>query len=139
MLDKVCAALPVVLMTRSPTIEMVVKALQVGAVDFLEKPLRRERVLASISRARHVHRIGRFDATSREPDHVGTLTIRQRQVLDLLMAGLSNKVIAANLALSQRTVEAHRAAIMRKYACKSVARLVMTVCENKRFSGFHTA
>ena len=141
MLDKVCAILPVIVMTRSPTIAMAVRALQAGAVDFLEKPLCRERVLASIARARQAHRSSRFDARADEVDHgddFGGLTTRQTQVLDLVMAGLSNKAIAANLGLSQRTVENHRAMIMRKFGCKSVARLVKTVCEKRR-SGFHTA
>ena len=130
-LEIVCAELPVIVMTRRPTLALAVRALQAGAIDFLEKPLRRDRVLASITRALNPRRSGKIDATRGEVetcDQLYGLTTRQRQILDLVMAGLPNKVIAADLALSQRTVENHRAGIMRKLGCKTLASLVKTVC-----------
>ncbi len=131
MLEAVCSSYPVIVMTRTPTLTLAVRALQAGVVDLLEKPLRRDRVLASLTRAlqsRHCSPPSVAREDTENWDRFRVLSPRQRQVLDLVMAGLPNKLIAANLALSQRTVENHRAAIMRKFGCKSLAGLVKKVC-----------
>ena len=130
MLETMCTGLPVIVMTRRPTVALAVRALQAGAVDFIEKPLNRDRVLAGISRALEPRHFRNFQGTrtdGEDCDNLYGLTTRQRQILNLMMGGLASKIIAADLGLSQRTVERHRADIMRKFNCRSMAGLVKKV------------
>jgi FixJ family two-component response regulator len=117
--------LPVVVITAYGDVAMAVRAMKAGAQDFLQKPVRQDELLACIRRA--------FEAPGGEP--VGPeqkdaeakmqgLTARQRQILDLVLAGAPTKTIAADLNLSQRTVDNHRAAIMRKLGAKSLPSLI---------------
>ena len=109
-------------------VPMAVEAMRAGAVDFIEMPLGRQELLAAVE-----HEIDRTHhnvmlPAPRETDatRVASLTIRQRQVLDLVLAGFPSKNIAADLGISQRTVDNHRAAIMRKTRSKSIPALVRT-------------
>ena len=121
---------PVVVLSGSSGIAEAVQALQAGALDFIEKPVPRERLLASVARAldrsRHTDRASALrDAAV---DHIADLTERQLQILELVLAGAPSKNIAADLGISQRTVENHRAAIMHKTGAHSLpdlSRLVM--------------
>lgn len=117
--------LPAILITGSGDIDLAVEAMQTGACDFIEKPVGRVELLASIARAiDQSHDLRLLDAAHEEAAaHVDDLTVRQREVMDLVLAGHPSKNIAADLGISQRTVENHRAAIMHKMAAKSLPEL----------------
>lgn len=125
------AILPIIFMTGHGDVPMAVQAMRGGAVDFLQKPLRDQDLLDRINEAL------RKDAENREllAQHQATaarltqLTAREREVLDLVVAGKANKVIAYELDVSQRTVEIHRARVMEKMRATSLAHLVRMVVE----------
>jgi two-component system, chemotaxis family, CheB/CheR fusion protein len=120
--------LPAIVITGSGAVPMAVQAMKAGAVDFIEKPVRHEELLASIKRALDQAQDTTMLSTSRETaaTRVASLTTRQRQILDLVLAGHPSKNIAAGLGISQRTVDNHRAAIMRKTGSKSLPALIRT-------------
>ena len=117
--------LPAIMITGRSDVAMAVQAMKVGASDFIEKPVGRDDLLASIDRALDQARdkgkqvVWREDAAR----NVGALTPRQRQVLARVVAGQASKNIAADLDISQRTVENHRASIMRKTGATSLPAL----------------
>jgi two-component system CheB/CheR fusion protein len=117
--------LPTILITGSGDIGLAVQAMQIGACDFIEKPVGRVELLASIARAiDDSHDIRLVDAAHEDAAaHVADLTARQREVMDMVLAGHPSKNIAADLGISQRTVENHRAAIMHKMGAKSLPEL----------------
>lgn len=117
--------LPLIFLTSKNDVRTAVEAIKAGAADIIETPLRPAELVASIERAlenaRDSNRTTAWrDAAARR---VATLTARQRQVLDLIIAGHANKNIAAMLGISQRSVENHRAAIMRRARSKSLPAL----------------
>jgi two-component system, LuxR family, response regulator FixJ len=118
--------LPVIVMTGHGDIELAVEAMKAGAADFLEKPFNDERVIAAVrsaleSRRAESERVGlRNDIRER----VESLSQRERQVLDGLVAGLPNKTIAHELGISPRTVEVYRANVMTKMQAGSLSELV---------------
>ena len=120
--------LPAIVITGSGAVPMAVQAMKAGAVDFIEKPVRHDDLLASVERALDQTRDAAALSASRElaTTSVASLTTRQRQILDLVLAGHPSKNIAADLGISQRTVDNHRAAIMKKTGSKSVPALVRT-------------
>jgi two-component system CheB/CheR fusion protein len=103
-----------------------VRAMKAGAVDFIEKPIGRSELLASIERALETTRDSAKLSAWRESAaaSIATLTARQRQIMDLVLAGHPSKNIAADLGISQRTIENHRAAIMTKTGSKSLPALI---------------
>jgi two-component system CheB/CheR fusion protein len=107
---------------------MAVQAMKAGAVDFIEKPVGHEDLLASVRRALDQRRDTAKLSAWREAAaiRVASLTGRQRQILDLVLAGHPSKNIATDLGISQRTVDNHRAAIMRKTGSKSLPALIRT-------------
>ena len=117
--------LAAILITGNGDVPMAVQAMRAGALDFIEKPIDAPDLLARIRRAiDHSHDAGtlsewRDDAARR----IAGLTPRQREVMDLVLAGYPSKNIAADLAISQRTVENHRASIMRKTGARSLPAL----------------
>jgi two-component system CheB/CheR fusion protein len=117
--------LPAIMITGNSDVPMAVQAMKAGALDFIEKPVGRDELLAGVERALEQSRdrtklsAWRRDASER----VGNLTSRQRQIMDMVVAGHPSKNIAADLSLSQRTVENHRAAIMKKMAASSLPAL----------------
>lgn len=119
-------ALPVIMLTGHGDVPAAVRALKGGAVDFLEKPYDSEVLLSRIRQA-----IDR-DRQMREQSHrqaavaerLEHLTPREREVLDMIAAGKANKVIAFELDISERTVELHRARIMRKMGARSLPQLM---------------
>ncbi|MEI8395815.1 MAG: chemotaxis protein CheB [Rhodospirillaceae bacterium] len=117
--------LPAIIITGFGDVPMAVRAMKAGATDFIEKPVRADELLSSIDRAIALY----CDHTKREAsrkvaaDLLAALTERQRQIMDLVLAGCPSKNIAADLGISQRTVENHRAAIMRKTGSKSLPAL----------------
>jgi two-component system CheB/CheR fusion protein len=107
-------------------VRTAVEAMRAGAVDFIEKPVGENELLASIDRALEEMR----DSAKRSPSRMvaaarlSGLTTRQSQILDRVLAGQPSKNIATDLGMSQRTVETHRAAIMRKTGSKSLSELI---------------
>ena len=117
--------LPAIMITGSSDVPMAVEAMKAGALDFIEKPIGHRDLLASVERALELS----HDSTKLFAWHesaarqVAALTSRQRQIMDLVLAGNPSKNIAADLGISQRTVENHRASIMEKTGAKSVPAL----------------
>ena len=120
------SSLPMILMTGHADVPLAVRAMKAGAVDFLEKPFEEAALLDSVRRAlAHVSAAAAVDADAKiVHERLGQLTERERQVLDLLVAGKPNKIVAYELSISPRTVEIHRARVMDKMAAKSLADLV---------------
>ena len=117
---------PVILITGLGDIEMAVSAIKNGAFDFIEKPFDENRLLASVRRAVALGRQQASDAAEIEKlrSRFDTLSARQRQVMELAAAGMSNKEIASQLAISPKTVENHRAWVMERMGAKNLAELV---------------
>ncbi len=117
--------IPTIMMTGSSDVGLAVDAMKAGACDFIEKPVGRAALLASVRRAiTQSHDIGIDQALHvAAAGHVAELTPRQHQVMDLVLAGHPSKNIAADLGISQRTVENHRASVMHKMAAKSLPEL----------------
>jgi two-component system CheB/CheR fusion protein len=120
--------LPAIVITGSGAVPMAVQAMKAGAVDFIEKPIGHAELLASVKRALDQTRDTATRSACQEKAalRIASLTTRQRQILDLVLAGHPSKNIAADLGISQRTVDNHRAAIMRKTGSKSLPALVRT-------------
>jgi FixJ family two-component response regulator len=118
--------LPAIMITGSGDVPMAVQAMKSGASDFLEKPVDRNELLASIERALEQSRdSSKLPAWRREAaDRIASLTPRQREIMEMVLAGHPNKNIAADLGLSQRTVENHRASIMKKTGSRDLPTLV---------------
>jgi two-component system, LuxR family, response regulator FixJ len=116
---------PVVLITAHGDIRMAVRAMQYGAVDFIEKPFDNEALIAVVRKAQRLLERGKF-AREKPGDksRLAKLSERERQVFDRLVAGQSNKVIAHELSVSPRTVEFHRSNIMEKLQAENLAELV---------------
>jgi FixJ family two-component response regulator len=119
------AGLPVILMTGFGDIPMSVRAMKLGAVDFLTKPIRNQDLLDAVAVAIRKHRDRRQEiaqiAQLREKFEL--LTARERQVMAFVAAGLMNKQVAEKLSISEVTVKMHRGSVMRKLGAKSVATL----------------
>ncbi|MES2292641.1 MAG: response regulator FixJ [Pseudomonadota bacterium] len=118
--------MPMIIMTGHADVALAVAAMKAGAVDFIEKPFDDEALLGSVRLA-----LSRYDVTGESNDQVARiraraagLSARERQVMEGLLAGLPNKTIAYDLAISPRTVEVHRANVMAKMAAKSLSELV---------------
>jgi RNA polymerase sigma factor (sigma-70 family) len=119
-------AAPLILITALADIELAVSAMKNGAFDFIEKPFDESRLLASIQTAVALRRQQASETAEldRLRSRFGTLSARQRQVMELAVAGLSNKEIAHRLDISPKTVENHRAWVMERMDAKSLAELV---------------
>jgi two-component system CheB/CheR fusion protein len=120
--------LPAIMITGSGAVPMAVQAMKAGAVDFIEKPVGHDELLASVKLALDQTRDTATLSVRRHKAalSVASLTTRQRQILDLVLAGHPSKNIAVDLGISQRTVDNHRAAIMRKTGSKSLPALIRT-------------
>ena len=114
------------MITGDGDVPLAVEAMKAGAVDFIEKPIGHVELLASIEHALdgNSDEIESTVVRSKAVSLVASLTARQRQILELVMAGHPSKNIAADLGISQRTVDNHRAAIMRKTGSKSLPALI---------------
>jgi len=119
-------SLPIIFISAHGTVPTAVRAMQAGAVDFIMKPYNNvtllERIDKCVERARQHTDINRQGNVTRE--RLAQLTAREREVLELVVTGKSNKQMAAELQISIKTVEAHRAKIMRKLQVHSLAELV---------------
>jgi two-component system response regulator FixJ len=117
---------PIVIMTGHGDIPLAVEALKLGAADFLEKPFEDDRLIAMIEAAiRKGEPAARKEAISHDIAlRIATLSPRERQVMEGLIAGLSNKLIARDYDISPRTIEVYRANVMTKMQANSLSELV---------------
>jgi two-component system, LuxR family, response regulator FixJ len=118
--------LPVIIMTGHGDVPLAVEAMQLGAVDFLEKPFDDEVLLASVRTALKGSEIDSVREAERRAlaGRIAALSGRERDVLDRLVAGSPNKTIAFDLGISPRTVEIYRANVMTKMRADSLSHLV---------------
>jgi len=121
--------LPSIVITGHGDVSMAILAMKAGAIDFIEKPAREAVLLSSIDLALTqagdtAKRSGVRDAAAAQ---IAALTPRERDVMDLVVEGQPNKEIAANLSISQRTVEAHRASVMKRLGAASLPDLIRFV------------
>ena len=124
---------PIIFITGHGDVQMAVRAVQAGAFDFIEKPFNDQDLLDRIQRAIS------FDSEQRARDSLrarlsallASLTPREREVLNLVVEGMSNKAVANTLGLSAKTVEVHRAKVMEKMHARSVADLVKMAMQNQ--------
>ena len=123
------AILQTVFITAHGDVPMAVQAMRQGAQDFIQKPFRDQDLLDCINRALETAVKERviLRETQIVKQHINDLTPREREVLDMIIAGKANKVIAIEMGLSQRTVEVHRAKLMDKLQVRSLADLVRIV------------
>ncbi|MBV8917212.1 response regulator FixJ [Bradyrhizobium sp.] len=117
---------PIVVMTGHGDVPLAVEAMKLGAMDFLEKPFEDERLIAMIEAALRVAEpAARGDAVAQDiAARIASLSPRERQVMDGLVAGLSNKLIAREYDISPRTIEVYRANVMTKMQANSLSELV---------------
>jgi two-component system, LuxR family, response regulator FixJ len=117
---------PVIIMTGHGDVPLAVEAMKLGAVDFLEKPFDDDLLIAMIDTGlKRAEPEVRQEAVTREiAERVATLSPRERQVMDGLVAGLSNKAIAREYDISPRTIEVYRANVMTKMQAGSLSELV---------------
>ena len=128
------AIIPVVFITGHGDVQMAVEAMQYGAFDFLQKPFRDQDLIDRVQRAFEKDAATRRELSeiSRIQARINSLTAREREVLALVTSGKANKVVAAELKVSPRTVEIHRARVMEKMEAHSLAQLVRMVMEAER-------
>jgi FixJ family two-component response regulator len=121
--------LPVIFLSGRADIPKAVQAVREGAIDFIEKPFDYKRVVALVRECLERDRIARagHDRKRLVRERLGQLTQREREVLDLVVAGKMNREVAEALDISIKTVEAHRARLMEKLEVGSVAELVQAV------------
>ena len=117
---------PIVIITGHGDVPLAVEAMKLGAVDFLEKPFEDDRLIAMIDTAiRQSDPAARDQAVTRDlAARIASLSPRERQVMDGLIAGLSNKLIARDHDISPRTIEVYRATVMTKMQANSLSELV---------------
>ncbi|HTR83274.1 MAG TPA: response regulator FixJ [Reyranella sp.] len=118
--------MPVIVVTGHGDIALAVEAMKAGALDFIEKPFDDEVLLVAIraALARRAVDAERNHATARIKDRVDSLSEREKQVMEGLVAGKPNKIIAYDLGISARTVEIYRANVMTKMQADSLSALV---------------
>ena len=118
--------IPVIIVTGHGDVPLAVRAMRAGAVDFIEKPFDDELLLESIRQALLLRKESRGQASLAQmaAARIALLTERERQVLECLVAGKANKVIAYELDISPRTVEIHRAHVMEKMQARSLSDVV---------------
>jgi two-component system CheB/CheR fusion protein len=127
--------LPAIMITGNSDVPMAVQAMKAGASDFIEKPIGGRELLDCVERALEQSRDSNKLFAWRETaaNQIADLTPRQRQIMELVLAGHPSKNIAADLRISQRTVENHRASIMKRTGTKSLpalARLALAAAWN---------
>jgi len=118
-------ALPAIMITGQSDVPMAVEAMKAGAADFLEKPIHGVELLAGVRRALESSHDSekRSEWCKDAAEHLARLTRRQREIMERVLAGQPSKNIAADLGISQRTVENHRASIMKKAGVRSLPAL----------------
>jgi two-component system, LuxR family, response regulator FixJ len=118
-----CPGCPVVMLSGKSTLSIAVEAMKRGAADFLEKPVLKADLLGALERACSLKPMARAETLTRE-ELLHKVTRREGQVLELLVKGHPNKVVAFQLGIAENTVEVHRQRLMRRLEVKSFADLV---------------
>jgi FixJ family two-component response regulator len=128
-LNEMHAVIPVIFITGHGDVPMAVKAVKTGAADFIQKPFRDQELIDRIKEVLEDDAENRADRLERSEviKRMETLTERETEVMEQVVAGKANKVVAIDLNVSQRTVEIHRANVMEKMKAKSLAQLVRLV------------
>lgn len=128
--------LPMIIMSGHGDIPLAVKMIRDGAFNFLEKPFSNHQMLEHIQQALKLdsERRSRASKSFQSQQHYATLTPREKEVLEYLISGVANKVIAARMLISPRTIETHRAKILRKMNAESVVSLVQKISYVRRTS-----
>ena len=128
MLELRCA-LPVIFVTGHGDVAMAVEAMKLGAVDFVQKPYREEDLLEKVRQAliMDAEQQEALRYKERLQERIASLTPRELEIMDMMIDGNANKVIAIELDISQRTVEIHRSRVMQKMGTHSLAQLVQMV------------
>lgn len=126
--------IPIIFITGHGDVPMAVKAIQNGAADFIQKPFRDQELIDRIREVLAEDTQSRADLSERSDilQRMGTLTEREKEVMEQVVIGKANKVVAIDLSVSQRTVEIHRANVMEKMKAKSLAQLVRLVMRARR-------
>ncbi|PVY79135.1 LuxR family two component transcriptional regulator [Tamilnaduibacter salinus] len=127
------AILPIIFVTGHGDVPLAVDAMKGGAVDFIQKPYKEEALLEKIHTALEQDREQRATLGQKQEiqRRLETLTPRENEIMDRMIAGQANKVIAIELDISQRTVEIHRSRVMHKMGTHSLAHLVRMVMSVK--------
>jgi FixJ family two-component response regulator len=130
-LNRQGAVIPVIFITGHGDVPMAVEAMQAGAFDFLQKPFRDQDLIDRIQKALEKDQANRAVLAERAliRERLESLTPREHEVLAMVSSGKPNKVMAADLGVSQRTVEIHRARVMEKMGASSLAQLVRMVMD----------
>ncbi|MDR6305209.1 two-component system response regulator FixJ [Nitrobacter vulgaris] len=125
-LKATASPLPVIIMTGHGDISLAVEAMKLGAFDFVEKPFEDERLIGMIEAAlqQSPNRTKSDDVSAEIASRIATLSQRERQVMDGLVAGLSNKLIAREHNISPRTIEVYRANVMTKMQAHNLSELI---------------
>ena len=128
-LTEKCTRLPIIFITGHGDVPMAVEAMKNGAVEFIQKPFRDQELLDCIQSTlqkaeKEMVRFSQRDSVERARQ---SLTTRENEILDYIVAGHANKYIALELGISQRTVENHRANILRKMGVRSTPELIRKV------------
>jgi len=120
------SSFPILIMTGHGDVPLAVEAMKLGAIDFLEKPFEDDRLVTMIETAiRQAEPAAKSEAISQDiAARVASLSPRERQVMEGLIAGLSNKLIAREYDISPRTIEVYRANVMTKMEANSLSELV---------------
>ena len=125
------AILPIILITGHGDVPMAVQAMRDGALDFIQKPFRDQELLDLVNGALQSCNKQQNNQQQNQSvkKHIHNLTPREHQVMQMIVDGKANKVIAIDLGLSQRTIEVHRSNVMHKLEARSVADLVRIVTQ----------
>ena len=117
---------PLILLTNYADVAMAVQAMKAGVASVVEKPINRRLLLDAVGEviAREAEHHAQVDQIVEIQSRIGSLTTRERQVLEMVTAGMASKDIAVNLSVSRKTIDSHRAHIMKKMNAHSVAELV---------------
>ena len=128
------AMLPIIFITGHGDIPMAVEAMRQGAVDFMRKPFREQDLLDRIQQALNQEADARNTLLERAKylDRIASLSTREKEVFECVVEGHANKVIAADLGISERTVEVHRAHVMKKLNARTLAQLVRIKIESEQ-------
>ncbi|WP_394130781.1 response regulator transcription factor [Shewanella maritima] len=121
----------VIMLTGHGTITMAVQSIQKGAIDFLEKPVDGDKLIALLQQAKNATKDDFSKALQHRSlnERIDSLTARERQVMEQVLAGKMNKVIAAELDIAQRTIELHRQRVMQKMQVNNIAELAYLMAQ----------